>query len=260
MQLKMENKKIVLLCGKGTSSSIVFNSLNKKFGVYTAIIENPIARKKLIKGRLKRLGLFKVIGQLLFQVGVIPVLGFLSKKRRNQILEQNAMNATSIPADKSVYVNSVNDIETIELLKKINPDLIIVNGTRIISKKVLEAVSCDFINTHAGITPKYRGVHGTYWALYNKDSENSGVTVHFVDAGIDTGSVIYQDTVTITNQDNFSTYPFLQLAKGLEILNRAVEDYFNDSVKTSKPNLESKLWYHPTLFQYLYGRFINNVK
>jgi folate-dependent phosphoribosylglycinamide formyltransferase PurN len=72
-------------------------------------------------------------------------------------------------------------------LKAINPDLVIVNGTRIISKKVLSSINSKFVNIHVGITPKYRGVHGTYWALVNNDVENSGVTVHFVDEGIDTG-------------------------------------------------------------------------
>jgi folate-dependent phosphoribosylglycinamide formyltransferase PurN len=66
-------------------------------------------------------------------------------------------------------------------LKAINPDLVIVNGTRIISKKVLSSINSKFVNIHVGITPKYRGVHGTYWALVNNDVENSGVTVHFVD-------------------------------------------------------------------------------
>ena len=40
---------------------------------------------------------------------------------------------------------------------------------------------------HAGITPQYRGVHGGYWAVVNNDPEHCGVTIHFVDKGIDTG-------------------------------------------------------------------------
>jgi methionyl-tRNA formyltransferase len=40
------------------------------------------------------------------------------------------------------------------------------------------SINSKFVNIHVGITPKYRGVHGTYWALVNNDVENSGVTVH----------------------------------------------------------------------------------
>lgn len=257
---KMENKKIVLLGGKGLSTNIVFNNLNDNFGIHTAIIENPVSRKKLIKGRIKRLGIIKVFGQLIFQVCVTPLLGFLAKNRKKEIIETNALNTASIPDSKIEFVNSVNDKKTIELLQQIKPDLIIVNGTRIISKKVLESVPCDFINTHAGITPKYRGVHGTYWALVNNDLKNSGVTVHFVDTGIDTGIIIYQETVTPTPKDNFTTYPLLQISEGLKILNKAIVDYFGNTISIKKNQLESHLWYHPSVFQYLYFRIKNNVK
>ena len=58
------------------------------------------------------------------------------------------------------------------ILKELNADVIVVNGCRIISKKILNNVPAKFINTHEGITPKYRGIHGCYWALVNKDKEN----------------------------------------------------------------------------------------
>jgi len=256
----MKDKKIVLLGGKDISTNIVFNYLNDEFGIYIAIIEDAPSRKKMLIRRIKRLGFFRVIGQLVFQLCVIPLLGFLSKERKKEIIESSSMKTISIPEEKKINVSSVNSTQTIEILRNINPDLIIVNGTRIILKKVLESVQCRFINTHAGITPKYRGVHGAYWALVNRDSKNCGVTVHFVDEGIDTGNIIYQDNVIPTPKDNFTTYPLLQLAKGVKILNKAIVDYFNNTIKIQSSGLESHLWYHPTLFQYLYYRIKNNVK
>lgn len=171
------------------------------------------------------------------------------------------MTTKEIPNNKKIEVSSVNSQQTIELLKSLKPDLIIVNGTRIISKKVLSAVECPFINTHAGITPKYRGVHGSYWALVNNDAENNGVTVHFVDEGIDTGNIIYQENISVTDRDNFATYPFIQLASGVKILEKAIENFFNDSLPLKKErDLESLLWYHPTIWQYLYYRIFKGVK
>ncbi len=70
--------------------------------------------------------------------------------------------------------------------------MVLVVGTRIISRKVLVAVAAPFINYHDGITPKYRGIHGGYWASAQSDLANFGVTVHLVDPGIDTGEVLYQ--------------------------------------------------------------------
>lgn len=257
----MENKKIVLLAGKGQSTNIVFNSINKKFGITTTIIEDKENTKIFIKRRIKRLGLFTVIGQVLFQVLIAKPLNFLSRKRKQEIINENYLDVTDIPNEKINAVTSVNSTSTISLLKVINPDVVIVNGTRIISKKVLSAINCKFINTHAGITPKYRGVHGTYWALLNDDIENSGVTVHFVDEGIDTGNIINQGVVVPTKYDNFSTYPLLQLSEGLKILNIAIQDFFDDKLITKKEKVtESILWYHPTIWKYVYYRILKGIK
>jgi folate-dependent phosphoribosylglycinamide formyltransferase PurN len=164
-------------------------------------------------------------------------LNLLSKRRQKEIINENLLDLTEIPKDKIKFVTSVNSETTIALLKAINPDLVIVNGTRIISKKVLSSINSKFVNIHVGITPKYRGVHGTYWALVNNDVENSGVTVHFVDEGIDTGNIINQAIVVPSKKDNFSTYPLLQLSEGLKILNKSIQDFFDDKIVSRKEKI-----------------------
>jgi folate-dependent phosphoribosylglycinamide formyltransferase PurN len=256
----MKNKKIVLLGGNGLSTTIVFNALNKKFGVTLAIIEEKESALIFIKRRIKRLGFIKVAGQISFELFIAKPLRFFSNKRRADIISDNQLDTTEIRSGFLKKVKSINSPETIEAIKNISPDLIIVNGTRIISKKVLSSVSCKFINTHAGITPKYRGVHGMYWALINDDKKNSGVTVHFVDEGIDTGNVIYQRQTLPTMADNFSTYPLLQTAEGIKILLQAVESYFDGCITIKEVNTESKLWYHPTIWSYIYNRITKGIK
>jgi methionyl-tRNA formyltransferase len=103
---------------------------------------------------------------------------------------------------------------------------------------------------HAGITPKYRGVHGVYWALANKDPQNCGVTVHLVDAGIDTGAIISQKNITVNPQDNFVTYPLLQLAEGIPLMKKAIEDILSNRLVIQPATGESRLWHHPTIWQY----------
>jgi folate-dependent phosphoribosylglycinamide formyltransferase PurN len=253
-------KRIVLLGSRGLSTKIVFNALNDKFGINTAIIEDKEDTKMFIKRRIKRLGLFTVIGQILFQLFIAKLLYRESEHRINQIINENYLKTISIPNAKRREVKSINSQETIELLKQINPDIIIVNGTRIISKEVIMSVHCKLINTHAGITPKYRGVHGAYWALVNNDLENCGVTVHFVDEGVDTGNIIFQHTIIPTKDDNFVTYPFLQLVEGVKLLYNAIEAYFEDKIIIKKGPSESYLWYHPTIRQYIYNKLIKKVK
>lgn len=137
--------------------------------------------------------------------------------------------------------------------------------TSIISPGILSQIECPIINFHIGITPKYRGLHGGYWALYKRDKENFGSTVHFVDKGIDTGSIIVQKVINVTKEDNFYTYQILQTVRCLDCFDHAIE-YLNQGghsakkKKTNKKKEISKFYSHPTITQYFYGRLFLGVK
>jgi folate-dependent phosphoribosylglycinamide formyltransferase PurN len=257
----MKKESIVLLAGKWDTTAIVFNYLNKDFYVEKVIIENGVSRKEFIQKRIKKLGWLTVCGQVLFQIFIGKPLSFLSKSRIEEINKVYQLDKKNIPPEKVIYVSSVNGSESLKELQKLSPNIIVVHGTRIISKRILHSVSVPFINIHAGITPKYRGSHGAYWALVNNDSENCGVTVHFVDAGIDTGNIIGQEIISITKQDNFATYPYIQLALGLGILVKALKEYFGGkNIVGINNDLKSGLWHHPTLIAYLKTRILKGIK
>ncbi|KAA9041794.1 formyl transferase [Ginsengibacter hankyongi] len=256
----MKDKKIVMLAGSGVSSNIIFHAINKRFPVHSIIMEGSENKRKFLKRRLKKLGIITVSGQILFQAIIIKMLRKFSAKRIEVILKENSLNTDEPPLHTVKRVSSINTNDVKDMLQTIQPDVVIVNGTRIISKKILSSVNCPFINTHAGITPKYRGVHGGYWALVNEDKINCGVTVHLVDEGIDTGSILYQDTIEISEKDNFITYPYLQIAKAIPMLQKAIEDALQNKVITIKGKEISKLWYHPTIWQYIYYRLFKKVK
>ncbi|WP_242131028.1 formyl transferase [Aestuariivivens marinum] len=252
--------KVLMLVKNSQSSRFVYNSIKNEFDICKIIMEPGANKYLLLKRRIKRLGLGKVLGQLMFQVLGILALKQFSRKRISSIIENNHLNNEDFDQSKIIRVNSINENKVIDEINKLNPDIVVVNGTRIISKNVLESTKAKFMNIHVGITPKYRGVHGGYWALVNNDYENCGVTVHLIDQGVDTGDIIYQDKIEITNKDNFLTYPLLQISKGIDLLKRALKDFEEDKLVFSKNDLDSKLWYHPTLFQYIYNRLLKEVK
>ena len=256
----MAGKKIILLAGEGFSTQVVYNAVNDALGIHHVIIEAPVDKKTFIQRRIKKLGLPKVVAQIMFQFIVVPLLNIFSKKRVEAIKQLYQLNNKAIPETSISRVFSVNSDATITFLQQLQPDLVIVNGTRIISEKILASVQCKFINMHAGITPAYRGVHGVYWALVNKDAAHAGVTIHLVDPGIDTGNVLYQSIVTFTSKDNFTTYPILQLGVGTPLLIKAAENILANNVQIIEGTKESKLWSHPGIFEYLYSRIFRKVK
>lgn len=253
-------KRIVMMAGKGMSTNILYQALQQDFEIEKVILEDKVNKSAFLKKRVKHLGIWKVAGQVIFQATIPGILRSASKSRIASILHQAALTSDPPPQEKVIKVASVNDEHVVSILNRIKPDIVIVNGTRIISKKILESVKSCFINIHAGITPKYRNVHGAYWALVNNDQEHCGVTVHLVDQGIDTGNIIYQNTISITREDNFVTYPLLQLAAGIPLLKKALRDIAEDKLVTKKGTLQSKIWHHPTIGQYLFNRVVYGKK
>jgi methionyl-tRNA formyltransferase len=257
----MNSKRIVLLVGRAESSNIVYNALKHDFDIIRVVEEEPVSRKEFLKRRLKKLGILKVAGQLMFRIVIISFLALISGKRMATIRRESNLDGSAIPESILVRVPSVNNPRTREVLKEVQPDVIVVNGTRIITAEVLQATQAPFVNMHAGITPLYRGVHGGYWAMVNQDRANCGVTIHLVDRGIDTGGILAQASIDPTAEDNFLTYTYLQLAGGIPRLKVVLYELVAGRARVqSAPLGTSRLWTHPTIWEYLRHRFVKGVK
>lgn len=249
----MQKIKIVLLARDCDSTLIVYNYLKDFFDIDTVILENTISKKKQFQRRIKLIGFWKAMGQVFFMLGIFPFLKGGSQKRKKEILEKNKLELEAIPKEKIKYVDMLNSSQARNLLQEIDPGLLLVNGTRIISKKTLESVPAPFVNIHTGITPAFRGVHGGYWAIAKGKKNLFGTTIHYVDPGVDTGAIIEQVFCEPESNDNFYTYPYLQYAAVLPVLKKVVQSFAEGNRPPAKAPVtdESNLWFHPTIFQWM---------
>lgn len=104
-----------------------------------------------------------------------------------------------------IPLRNINDPESIIFLRQFKADLFVsMSFDQIIRSGVLEVPPRGFINCHAGALPYYRGRNILNWALIN-DAREFGVTVHYIDEGIDTGDIILQKLEPITDADDYST-------------------------------------------------------
>lgn len=245
--------KIIILARDCDSSNIVYNYLKKYFEIDAIVFEKPIPRKKQFFNRVKKLGYIDALSQVFFFLLIAPVIKKFSKKRKAEIYKQYDLDETPPPGHLVKRIRYINSEEGRSMLNQLNPNLIIVNGTRIISKKTLEAVPATFINIHTGITPLFRGVHGGYWSIAKDRKDLFGTTIHYVDPGVDTGGIIEQIFAQPQGEDNFYTYPYLQYAVCLPVLKQVVESFMaGKQPATRQPvTTESALWFHPTVFQWL---------
>ena len=246
---ELRDIRVVLLAGPGDSTRAVANLLHSSVDLCGIILENPPSRARMLQRRAQKLGAIEVLGQLLF-IALTKIASKLYRRKIADLYSELGFEIASYPEDLTHKVQSANSPRTHSLLSSLRPDVVVINGTRILSQKTLDSVDAPFINIHTGITPKYRGVHGGYWALALEDEANCGVTIHFVDKGIDTGDVLFQVRIQPTGEDNFLTYPVRQLGAAREPLLTAIRETANKTVATTPGVGPSQLFYHPTLWGY----------
>ncbi len=250
-----EALEILMLGNDNPTTWIIYNQLIQYFGLFPILIEEPVPKRVLFRNRVRKLGLASAVSQVMFIRTIRAYLNRRDEPRIREICERANMERVRPITPSISNVISVNSEECRAQLRKLKPRIIVINGTRIIGRKTLEATDAFIINTHHGITPRYRGAHGAYWALFNNDRENCGVTVHLVDEGIDTGNIIAQANITPDAKDSFVTYPFLLTEKALPLLVQAIKDIRDKKLHTTAATGNSAVWYHPGFFQYILGTF-----
>ncbi len=103
-------------------------------------------------------------------------------------------------AGKAAYEQAV-----LAELKRRDVDFIVLAGyMRIIGKTLLEAYPMRIINLHPALLPSFPGAHGIADA-YNYGVKVFGITIHFVDEGVDTGKIINQFAFHATDDDTLET-------------------------------------------------------
>ena len=124
----------------------------------------------------------------------------MARWRRRAIRNKSFVRA--FPGDV-FEVADPNSDEGVKLLKDLAPDVIVLGTTRILKPSVISTPSIGVLNPHPGLVPDYRGVDVLYWALHNGDP--LGVTIHFVDVGIDTGPIVAQCTLKLQPGDTMQS-------------------------------------------------------
>lgn len=113
------------------------------------------------------------------------------RKGRGKEIAMTPVKEKALEYGITVYQpEKVRDPEFIDILREINPDIMVVVAFgQILSKTILDLPKYGCINVHASILPKYRGAAPIQWAVIDGEKE-SGVTVQQMDEGVDTGDIL----------------------------------------------------------------------
>ena len=92
-----------------------------------------------------------------------------------------------------------------EFIKELNPDMIITCAYgQILSEEILNIPKLGCFNLHGSLLPKYRGGAPIHYALLNGD-EKTGITLMYMDKGMDSGDTIAKEEIIIEENDNIES-------------------------------------------------------
>lgn len=138
---------------------------------------------------------------------------------------------------------NINSADFLLKLKEFKCDLLVsMSFNQIFKRSILDSTDLGIINCHAGKLPFYRGRNILNWALIN-DEKEFGITVHFVDEGIDTGDIILQETYPIGDTDTYGTLLETAQIKCADLLFAALK-----AIKNRKFTRISQETIHPVGF------------
>lgn len=131
-----------------------------------------------------------------------------------------------------IKVKDINDDMVLELVDKKRPDLIVsVFFNQLLNKKVLKIPRLGAINIHPGLLPGYRGTSPIFWSLVNGE-KFSGVSIHKMDEGIDTGEIYKKVKIDIENQDTEDSLYWKSVCMGSGELIKVIKKINRGSVRT----------------------------
>jgi methionyl-tRNA formyltransferase len=112
----------------------------------------------------------------------------------------------------------VREPESIEILRKLGPEAIIVAAYgQILPKEILTLPKFGCINIHASLLPAYRGAAPINWAIIRGERE-TGITVMMMDEGMDTGAILMQESIPIGPEDTAGALTETLASRGAKLI------------------------------------------
>jgi dTDP-4-amino-4,6-dideoxygalactose transaminase/methionyl-tRNA formyltransferase len=151
-------------------------------------------------------------------------------------------------AAKNINLNilqpkSLQDTLFLSSLSALSPDFIFsVQCRRILKSDFIKIPKYGVINLHFAYLPKYRGCYPIAWALINGEKE-AGVSLHYIDEGIDTGDIIAQDIVKISSSETARQLFDKCTAAALDLFKKEFSKIINRTNKRMPQDNNSAIYY-----------------
>ncbi len=160
---------------------------------------------------------------------------------RGRKLNQSAVKKYALEQQLTILQpTNLKNEDFLNELKQLNANLQIVVAFRMLPKVVWQLPTLGTFNLHASLLPAYRGAAPINWAIINGETE-TGVTTFFIDEKIDTGEIILQDPVAISETDTAGDLHDKLMETGSQLVVKTVKLIQKGNVKTTTQSIKENL-------------------
>ena len=166
------------------------------------------------------------------QLNVVAVVTAPDKPAgRGMKLQQSAVKKYAVEHQIPVLQpEKLKNEEFLQALKSYQADLQVVVAFRMLPEVVWNMPPLGTINVHASLLPNYRGAAPINWAIINGEAA-SGVTTFKLKHEIDTGDILLQEKVVITETDNAGILHDKLMTTGAQLLVKTIDELRNNTLK-----------------------------
>lgn len=183
------------------------HSLSAAFNVVGVVIYRPVTPKGSLGQRIRRLLGWGAALRFLRSREALRAERATARPLVDRLFHRNGAGF-AYPADAAqLVVNNINDAAVAKFLQQNKPDVVCINGTNLLRDELLAVASTiplGFVNLHTGLSPYARGGNCDLFMLLEGHPEYVGVTIHHIDAGIDSGDIILTARPELAPDDNYA--------------------------------------------------------
>ena len=132
---------------------------------------------------------------------------------------------------------SMNSKEAVTWITEREIYIIINAGGGVFRREMVEAPKIGILNAHLGYLPAFRGMNALEWSLFY--GNRIGVTLHFIDAGIDTGDILLFREIEIDKSDSIASIRAKSLAVNVDVMIEGIKGLVDGTV-TRRPQRPEK--------------------
>jgi methionyl-tRNA formyltransferase len=221
----MTQVRVAVLCCDGIYQRHLARRIAAKFDLAGIVLQKSTGAPATL---LDRLSQYRNPAKLLRHVESRLLLPHF--ERRGESLKRQLFyvdgTAPGIPKDVPLLETAnINTAEVAEFVRRQSPDLVVVNGTQLLRAPLLALIPhirFGIINLHTGLSPYSRGGNCNLYMLLESHPELVGVTVHHIDAGIDSGDIVLSAQVPMEPGDCYEMIDARSFHLGIELLIAAI--------------------------------------